>query len=266
MNAPMTPEQRKAITVQIGDVQPATDALLGTFAESVANVRNHEHPSWEDLYCMNLTSYMGERMAPVLKRLLVAESEADQLRARVAELEAQRDRRRARLVALQNDALSMRGSLSPNGEASKVPFELGPTLTPAVDWLINRVAELEVALADATEPDVDGAGRTYQEYNPGSRDLRSGADAARRMIADRQTAEDPHDSPLHHGYALSRDLPEVDSYRSVPLPAPAALCATCGHNGAAHHHAGTACWADIPKRLGEAIRLCKCSAFVEVTR
>ena len=135
MNAPMTPEQRKAITVQIGDVQPATDALIGTFAESVANVRNHEHPSWEDLYCMNLTSYMGERMAPVLKRLLVAESEADQLRARVAELEA--------------------------------------------------------ALADATEPDVDGAGRTYQEYNPAPRDLRPGADAARRMIRDWQVAEGP---------------------------------------------------------------------------
>ncbi|TPM82633.1 hypothetical protein FKO01_60540 [Mesorhizobium sp. B2-3-3] len=118
-------------------------------------------------------------------------AEVADLRARVAELEAQRDRRRARLVALQNDALSMRGSLSPNGEASKVPFELGETLTPAVDWLINRVAELEAALADATEPDVDGAGRTYQEYNPGSRDLRPGADAARRMIRDRQVAEGP---------------------------------------------------------------------------
>ncbi|MFD9752628.1 hypothetical protein ACFWYQ_21210 [[Kitasatospora] papulosa] len=97
------------------------------------------------------------------------------------------------------------------------------------------------------------------------RDLRPGADAARRMIRDRQTAEDPHDSPLHRTYETGHDLPEVGSYRSVPLPTAAALCATCGHNGAAHHHAGTACWADIPKRLGEAIRLCKCSAFVEVT-
>lgn len=60
-----------------------------------------------------------------------------------ASLEDQRDRRRARLVALQNDALSMRGSLSPAGENSKVPFPLGETLTPAVDWLIARVAELE---------------------------------------------------------------------------------------------------------------------------
>src|SRR5690606_3954321 len=41
--------------------------------------------------------------------------------------------------------LAMRGSLSPNGEDRKVPFPLGETLTPAVDWLIARVAELEAA-------------------------------------------------------------------------------------------------------------------------
>jgi hypothetical protein len=65
-----------------------------------------------------------------------------------ASLEDQRDRRRGRLVALQNDALNMRGSLSPNGENRKVPFELGETLTPAVDWLIARVAELERAAVE----------------------------------------------------------------------------------------------------------------------
>lgn len=83
---------------------------------------------------------------------------------RVAELEAEREklvrwhgedsktinrlvarieRHRARLVALQNDALSMRGSLAPADGDRKVPFELGETLTPAVDWLIARIAELE---------------------------------------------------------------------------------------------------------------------------
>ncbi|MEU0991634.1 hypothetical protein [Streptomyces sp. NPDC005953] len=67
----------------------------------------------------------------------------DELRERVVELEAQRERRRGRLVALQNDALDMRGSLSPHGEARKVPFPLGETLTPAVEWLVARVAELE---------------------------------------------------------------------------------------------------------------------------
>ena len=70
-----------------------------------------------------------------------------ELRDRVAELEAQRDRRRVRLVALQNDALNMRGSLSPMGEDRKVPFPLGETLTPAVEWLISRVAELEAGPA-----------------------------------------------------------------------------------------------------------------------
>lgn len=87
-------------------------------------------------------------------------------RARIADLEAAReqlvrwhgedsktittlvarvDRYRAELTALRNDALSMRGSLSPNGGDRKVPFELGQTLAPAVDWLIARVAELETA-------------------------------------------------------------------------------------------------------------------------
>ena len=73
---------------------------------------------------------------------------AESAEAQVAELEAQRERRRARLVALQNDALSMRGSLSPAGGDRKVPFPLGETLTPAVDWLIGRVAELEALRAD----------------------------------------------------------------------------------------------------------------------
>ncbi|NUQ95365.1 MAG: hypothetical protein HOY79_01950 [Streptomyces sp.] len=70
----------------------------------------------------------------------------------ITDLEEQRERRRLRLVALQNDALNMRGSLSPNGEDRKVPFPLGETLTPAVDWLIARVAELEAVLADAKRP------------------------------------------------------------------------------------------------------------------
>ncbi|WP_405548831.1 hypothetical protein [Streptomyces microflavus] len=94
----LTPEQRKAIAVQIGEVQPATNALIGSFAESVANVRNHEHPSWEDLYCMNLTSYMGERMAPVLKRLLDTETDNARLRARIAELETQVEQSRSKAI------------------------------------------------------------------------------------------------------------------------------------------------------------------------
>lgn len=77
------------------------------------------------------------------------DADADEvvLVAEVDRLRAQRDRRRARLVALDADALNMRGALSPNGEARKVPFPLGPTLLPAVEWLIGRVAELESGIA-----------------------------------------------------------------------------------------------------------------------
>jgi hypothetical protein len=95
--------------------------------------------------------------------------ELERLRARVAELEAEREklvrwhgedsktinrlvarveRRQAELVALRNDALSMRGSLAPADGSRKVPFELGETLAPAVDWLIGRVAELEARIVE----------------------------------------------------------------------------------------------------------------------
>jgi hypothetical protein len=73
-------------------------------------------------------------------------AELEQLRAQVAELAAQRERRRVRLVALQNDALNMRGALSPNGFPRRVPMPLGETLLPAVEWLLGRVAELEAAV------------------------------------------------------------------------------------------------------------------------
>lgn len=66
----------------IGDGKPASDGLIAQLGESVRDVREHEHPKWEDLYCLNLVSFMGERMGPVLRRLLDAE-------ARVAELEAE---------------------------------------------------------------------------------------------------------------------------------------------------------------------------------
>lgn len=77
----MTPEQRDAIAQQLGEAPAATDGLIDALAKTVADRREHEHPKWEDLYCLNLTSYAGERTAPLLRRLLDAE-------ARVAELEA----------------------------------------------------------------------------------------------------------------------------------------------------------------------------------
>ncbi|MFD9764763.1 hypothetical protein ACFWXI_14675 [[Kitasatospora] papulosa] len=227
---------------------------------------------WDtDAFAIGLPAVLGvwESLRNDRHAAKIAELRADnkQLRARVAELEAQRDRRRARLVALQNDALSMRGSLSPNGEASKVPFELGPTLTPAVDWLINRVAELE-ALTPAPIQTCRSCGAGFEYGKPCSV-----CEFKARIAAEiaKAQAEDPHDSPLHRTCETGHDLPEVGGYHSAPLPAAAALCATCGHNGAAHHHAGTACWENLPReqhpaKTWDPIRLCPCSVFVEVTR
>ena len=93
---PMTPEQQTAITALIGDVKPATSRLLVQLAESVRDRREHDHPKWEDLYCLNLVSWMGERMAPVLRRLLYAE-------VRIAELEAQAELLAGALVERPED-------------------------------------------------------------------------------------------------------------------------------------------------------------------
>lgn len=157
---------------------------------------------------LDLLALMDERAASVVSPCLAAVlDEAERLRAEVAELKEQRERRRVRLVALQNDALSMRGSLSPNGQERKVPFPLGETLTPAVDWLIARVAELEALTpAEIQTCRVCGAGYTYGQPC-------STCEFRKRMAAEvsaRATQlEDPHDSPLHHRYETGRDLPET---------------------------------------------------------
>lgn len=131
-------------------------------------------------------------------------SELDTLRARVAELEAQRERRRLRLIALQNDALSMRGSLSPAGAGRKVPFPLGETLTPAVDWLIARVAELEALTPAAIQScRTCGAGYTYGE--PCSTCLFR-AQMAAELQARGLAGE--HEASVHRAYRVSHDLPE----------------------------------------------------------
>lgn len=100
---------------------------------------------------LDLLALMDERAAsavsPVLAGVL---DEAERLRARVAELEAQRERRRVRLVACEADLGEMRGLLSPNGFPRRIPpeVEIHERVAPAVDWLINRVTELEVAAVE----------------------------------------------------------------------------------------------------------------------
>jgi len=109
------------------------------------------------------------RRHPVARKLLAKVTELEAEREKlvrwhgedgkaITRLVARVERRQAELVALRNDALNVRGSLSPNGEPRKVPFPLGETLAPAVDWLIARIAELEAELY--TE---QAHGRTFLE-------------------------------------------------------------------------------------------------------
>jgi hypothetical protein len=59
------------------DMKPAPDEAIEHLAKTVLDQRAHDHNATggEDLYCLNLTSYLGERMGFVLVRL--REVEAD---------------------------------------------------------------------------------------------------------------------------------------------------------------------------------------------
>lgn len=158
---------------------------------------------------------LDPEVAAELKHL---REESPALRARVAELEAQRERRRVRLVALQNDALSMRGSLSPMGEGRKVPFPLGETLTPAVDWLIARVAELDALVATTRTEAIadvgdwlDERGEKNASYLVRTVDIPAGREMKRRssFSPTQVLREDVYESPLHHDYRVGHDLPKT---------------------------------------------------------
>lgn len=64
----------------------------------------------------------------------------------------QQERRHTELTALRNDALAIRGVLAPADGLRRVPFELGESLLPAVEWLLARVSELEERLAEYERP------------------------------------------------------------------------------------------------------------------
>ncbi|MFD8404626.1 hypothetical protein ACFV1G_08080 [Streptomyces anulatus] len=118
---------------------------------------------------------------------------------------------------------------------------MNPQQCPAgkhADWLVDseythacpwcRVAELE-ALTPAQFQDCQTCGAGYEYGQPCQQ-----CEFRTQMAAElaKAPAEDPHDSPLHHTYALGRDLPEV------PEP-------SRGHCGYDDYHDGHE-WADRP--------------------
>lgn len=176
---PALKDEHATIVALIGNAKPARDGLLVQLAESVRDRREHDHSTQrEDWYCMNLTSFMGERMGPVLRRLLDAE-------ARVAELEAERH--------TTNEALDDAVTELRTSYAERARRETHPGRRQAWRMLAQCDESERVANALLTPE----AARS--------------ADKLTRMLAPTQALqlEDPHDSPLHRDYRKGRDLPEL---------------------------------------------------------
>lgn len=167
-------EPAALLAEMVGDARPARVGLLLELGASVRDRLAHDHGSQrEDWYCMNLAAYMGERMGPVLRRLLNSEAEAARLRARVAELEAERSQP---APVLPTKASSCTAPHSPscscaNGEYRFCGADLGRSEFPFT--CSRRVAHVGQC---SPEPDSE-------------------------------LLEDPHDSPLHQVHRLGRDLP-----------------------------------------------------------
>ncbi|WP_327029741.1 hypothetical protein OG989_04245 [Micromonospora sp. NBC_01740] len=96
-------------TNDIDAIRPATDLLIAQMRETLGEIQAHEHPTrGEDFYCLNLVSWLGERMGPVLRRLADEQSEtfkwrqkhtalADEFTAEATRLQAELAETRAAL-------------------------------------------------------------------------------------------------------------------------------------------------------------------------
>lgn len=137
-----------------------------------------------------------------------------------------------------------------------------PALLAEVVRLQARVAELEAArttaAADRDKQIIAWLEKKAREEGTSNKDSRVRATATYRL-ADKLSRgavrpacppvspEDPHDSPLHHSYALGRDLPEVDPARCLdthpfsPRDGWRLICGSCDHaEGAPCHRGGGA--------------------------
>ncbi|NEY33035.1 hypothetical protein GTU99_12675 [Streptomyces sp. PRKS01-65] len=112
-----------------------------------------------------------------------------------------------------------------------------------VEALRVRVAELEAQLD-----------QTQRKYTFDTAKLRHERDEARVRVAetDRPVDEDP----------IAYEL--TSKATAIELP-PATTRCGCGHSGSDHHHPGSACWARLPRELGQPVRICPCKRFAPVS-
>lgn len=110
MTGPLHPTTLADLRELIGNVPPASDGVVADIATTFAERR-----------ALGL-----EDVGFLISRLIV---EGERI-----------EDRRARLVALDNDAQNIRGLLAPANGPRVVPMELGDTLLPAVEWLVEQLA------------------------------------------------------------------------------------------------------------------------------
>jgi hypothetical protein len=116
--------------------------------------------------------------------------ELERLRARVADLEAERH---STNEALSDAAEQLRADRDRIAELEAARTGSGGHSHPEAEDVTPQVRKLRALLAGQ---------RAATETDPGRR-------AAWRMLA--EPLEDPHDSPLHHDYRVGRDLPQTGS-------------------------------------------------------
>ncbi|MFD8516514.1 hypothetical protein ACFV27_36915 [Streptomyces antimycoticus] len=101
---------------------------------------------------------------PTCPTIRVHADDADRFAAMVDmlhEVRVESEKRRQRMAAAETDLLDIRGTLSPNGFPRRVPMELGKTIAPVIEWLLDERDEL-AARADKAEAERDRATRAFE--------------------------------------------------------------------------------------------------------
>jgi hypothetical protein len=139
----------------LAEVRPATDLVLLSLRQAAAEARDHDHPQGEDIFCLNMTSWMGERMAGVLKRLADAE----------AEVQSWKDR----CTALADEALRQHDEDERETYAqAELDQDRNPTAEGFAEWKARRLlvdeqppADVQVNRCGCTEFIADATCRTH---------------------------------------------------------------------------------------------------------
>lgn len=140
-------------------------------------------------------------------------AELEGLRARVAELEAEAERLR-QLPDLDIDKLAQALLLIETGPAlswahTMSDHDLNGFLDDLLSAASGRWQHSPEVPNRVTLAEIEKACARWKTPGEGSRLDGSEFDGVTVQIAPTLSLEDPHDSPLHHRYTTSRDLPEL---------------------------------------------------------